>query len=111
MAKDKVQKAKVEKPKVKKQKIDKLGRQKPHKMSIRAKLLMPVLLIIFIVSVTLGGVMYVTGEAAYIKTGGEKVHLAASIATHAPVNDSLLNTPNKYKLLICFLIFFIKKSP
>ena len=81
MAKDKVQKAKVEKPKVKKQKIDKLGRQKPRKMSIRAKLLMPVLLIIFIVSVTLGGVMYVTGEAAYIKTGGEKVHLAASIAT------------------------------
>ena len=49
MAKDKIQNAKVEKPNVRKAKVDKQGKQKTRKMGIRAKLLVPVLLIIFIV--------------------------------------------------------------
>lgn len=73
MAKDKVKKQK--------NKMGKDGKQKTRRLSLRTKLLMPVLLIIFVVSAVLGTIMYTTGQEAYIKAGGDKVHLAANIAT------------------------------
>ncbi|MBQ7360271.1 MAG: methyl-accepting chemotaxis protein [Lachnospiraceae bacterium] len=59
----------------------KAKKQKTRRMGVRSKILLPVLVIVLLVSVGLGTVMYNTGQSAYIRAGGEKVHLAADIAT------------------------------
>lgn len=64
-----------------KESIQKVMKQKTRRMGIRNKILIPVMIIILIVSTGLGAVMYLNGQEAQITAGGEKVHLAASIAT------------------------------
>ena len=59
----------------------KLNKQKTRRMSIRTKILLPVLIIILVVSAGLGTMMYLVGETAYIEAGVEKSHMAANIAT------------------------------
>lgn len=56
-------------------------KQKTRKMNIRAKILMPVLIIILIVSAGMGGMMYLIGQKAYVEAGVEQSHLAATIAS------------------------------
>lgn len=55
-------------------------RQKTRKLSIRNKVLIPVLLIILGICISLGVVAYTMTNGAMINTGMEKSHLAASIA-------------------------------
>ena len=59
----------------------KTQKQKTRKMNIRAKILMPVLIIILIVSAGMGGMMYLIGHKAYVEAGVEQSHLAATIAS------------------------------
>ena len=56
-------------------------KQKTRKLSIRSKILIPVLIIILIVSSGMGALMFVVGRWALINTGVEKSHLAADIAS------------------------------
>ena len=70
--------AKEKKVKAPKQKVQK---QKTRKMNIRAKILIPVLIIIMIVSAGMGTMMYMVGQDAYLEAGVEKSHLAATIAS------------------------------
>jgi len=74
MAKDKVKKQKKVKAKA-------ANIQKTRRMGIRAKILLPVLLIISCVCGAMGAVMYINGQATCIEAGSAKVHLAANIAT------------------------------
>ena len=69
--------AKEKKQKVKKQKVQK---QKTRKLSIRTKILIPVLVIILIVSAGMGVMMYLIGQDAYVRAGVEQAQLAAGIA-------------------------------
>ena len=80
--KQKVQKPKVEKQKAPKQKApkQKIEKQKTRKMSIRAKILLPVLIIIAIVSAGMGTALYLMGQDSYINVGMERAHMAAKIA-------------------------------
>ena len=64
-------------------------KQKTRSMNIQNKVLLPVLIIILIVSATLGIMMYQTGNKAYIKVGVEKSHLAASIAASMIDGDAI----------------------
>lgn len=64
-------------------------KQKTRKMNIRNKILIPVLIIILVVSTALGTMMYLIGQAAYINTGVEKSHLAASIASSMIDGDAI----------------------
>lgn len=64
-------------------------KQKTRSMNIQNKVLLPVLIIILIVSATLGIMMYQTGNKAYIKVGVEKSHLAASIASSMINGDAI----------------------
>ena len=64
-----------------KEKKMKTQKQKTRKMNIRAKILMPVLIIILIVSAGMGGMMYLIGQKAYVEAGVEQSHLAATIAS------------------------------
>lgn len=60
---------------------EKTKKQKTRKMNIRAKILIPVLVIILVVSAGMGVMMYLIGQNAYVSAGVEKSHMAASIAT------------------------------
>ena len=57
------------------------NKQKTRRLSIRTKILIPVLIIILAVSSGMGALMYVIGNWALINTGVEKSHLAAGIAS------------------------------
>lgn len=59
----------------------KIEKQKTRKLSIRNKILIPVVVIILIVTGVMGAMMYLIGNEAYVNTGVEKSHLAASIAS------------------------------
>lgn len=74
------------KEKAKKEKVQK---QKTRKMNIRAKILLPVLIIIIAVSAGMGAMMYLIGEKAYIEVGVEKSHLAADIAASMIDGDAV----------------------
>lgn len=67
----------------------KVKKQKTRKMNIRNKILLPVLIIILVVSSAMGTMMYLIGEAAYVNTGVEKSHLAASIASSMIDGDAI----------------------
>lgn len=56
-------------------------KQKTRKLGIRNKILIPVMVIILIVTGAMGAMMYLIGEAAYLKAGVEQSHMAASIAS------------------------------
>ena len=64
-----------------KEKKQKVQKQKTRRLSIRTKLLIPVLIIILIVSAGMGTMMYLIGQEAYVNTGVEKSHMAATIAS------------------------------
>ncbi len=59
----------------------KVKKQKTRKLSIRNKVLIPVLLIILAICISLGLIAYKIANGAMINTGMEKSHLAASIAS------------------------------
>jgi len=59
----------------------KVKKQKTRKLSIRNKVLIPVLLIILVVCISLGAIAYVIANKAMINTGMEKSNVAASIAS------------------------------
>lgn len=90
MAKEKAQKQKKQKEKIPKIKAPKapktkapkvkIQKQKTRKMNIRAKILIPVLIIIAIVSTSMGVALYIMGEDSYINVGMERSHMAAKIA-------------------------------
>jgi len=64
-------------------------KHKTRKLNIRAKILLPVLIIILVITGAMGTMMYLTGEAAYIEVGVEKSHLAASIASSMIDGDAI----------------------
>lgn len=55
-------------------------KQKTRKMNIRAKILLPVLIIMLVVSASMGTMMYLIGEVAYRSAGVEQSRMAATIA-------------------------------
>lgn len=55
-------------------------KQKTRKMNIRAKILLPVLIIMLVVSASMGTMMYLIGELAYRSAGVEQSRMAATIA-------------------------------
>ena len=63
-----------------KEKKQKVQKQKTRKLSIRTKILLPVLIIIMIVSAGMGTMMYLIGENAYLQAGVDLSHLAAKMA-------------------------------
>jgi len=64
-------------------------RQKTRKLSIRNKILIPILGIILVISILMGMVSYLIGNWCSINTGVEKSHLAASIAASMVDGDYL----------------------
>ena len=56
-------------------------KQKTRKLSIRSKILIPVLIIILAVSSGMGALIFMIGNWALVNTGVEKSHLAANIAS------------------------------
>ena len=72
-----------------KEKKEKKQKQKTRKMNIRAKILLPVLIIIFVVSAGMGVMMYLIGQSAYTEVGVEKSHLAADIAASMIDGDAI----------------------
>ena len=64
-------------------------RQRTRKLSIRNKILIPVLVIILIISILMGAVAYMIGNWCSINTGTEKSHMAASIAASMIDGDQL----------------------
>ena len=67
----------------------KITKQKTRKMHIRAKILIPVLVIMLLVSGSMGIFMYMIGDWALVNTGVEKSHLAASIASTMIDGDTI----------------------
>ena len=67
----------------------KVKKQKTRKLSIRNKVLIPVLFIILIICVSLGLFAYKLAKDSMINTGMEKSHLAASIASSMIHGDSI----------------------
>lgn len=61
--------------------MKKSNKQKTRKLSIRNKILIPVLVTILVITGAMGAMMYLIGDAAYVNTGVEKSHMAASIAS------------------------------
>lgn len=59
----------------------KVKKQKIRKLSIRNKVLIPVLIIILAICISLGLIAYKIANGAMINTGMEKSKLAASIAS------------------------------
>jgi len=59
----------------------KTKKQKTRKLGIRNKILIPVLVTILLITSVMGAMMYLIGEAAYVKAGVEQSHMAASIAS------------------------------
>ena len=57
------------------------NKQKTRKLNIRLKILIPVLIVIFICSMTMGFAAYMIGQWSMINTGTEKSHMAANIAS------------------------------
>ena len=76
----KTEKVKTEKVKKQKTKAEKIQKQKTRKMNIRAKILIPVLIIIAIVSTSMGIALYIIGSDSYINVGMERSHMAAKVA-------------------------------
>lgn len=58
----------------------KTKKQKTRKLGIRNKILIPVLVTILLITSVMGAMMYLIGEAAYVKAGVEQSHMAASFA-------------------------------
>ncbi len=77
-----------------KEKKQKVQKQKTRKMNIRMKILLPVLIIILVVSAGMGVMMYLTGQAAYVKAGVDQSHMAAKIATSMIKGSSIWNVHN-----------------
>ncbi|MBE5940115.1 MAG: methyl-accepting chemotaxis protein [Lachnospiraceae bacterium] len=67
----------------------KVKRKKTRKLSIRSKILIPVLIIILLICCSLGSLAYVMSDWAMINTGMEKSHLAASIASSMIDGDNI----------------------
>ena len=59
----------------------KTKKQKTRKLSIRNKILIPVMVTIMIATSVMGAMMYLIGQSAYVEAGVEQSHMAASIAT------------------------------
>ena len=69
--------------------VEKKRDQKTRKLGIRSKILLPVIIVSLIVTGAMGIMMYMIGEAAYVKVGVEKSHLAASIAASMIDGESI----------------------
>ncbi len=66
-----------------------ITKQKTRKMSIRLKILLPVIIVIFIFSMGMGFAAYMIGQWAMINTGTEKSHMAANIAVSMINGESI----------------------
>ncbi len=68
--------------------------QKTRRLNIQAKILIPVLIIIFLINVSMGVIMYTIANEALISSGTEKSKMAAEIASSMIDGDALLETHN-----------------